>query len=76
MNRETILDQFWGMYEIMGVSLVDMQMWQWLYAHPKATAKELKEAYDSLHENNLIEFNKVYIKLTEAKEAYFAPKEN
>ena len=44
MNRETILDQFWGMYEIMGVSLVDMQMWQWLYAHPKATAKELKEA--------------------------------
>ena len=38
--------------------------------------KELKEAYDSLHENNLIEFNKVYIKLTEAKEAYFAPKEN
>ena len=38
--------------------------------------KELKEAYDSLHENNLIEFNKVYIKLTEAKEAYFSPKEN
>lgn len=37
------LDAFWSMYEIMGVSLLDMQMWQWLYAHPKATAAELKE---------------------------------
>ena len=44
MNRETVLDQFWGMYEIMGVSLVDMRMWQWLYDHPKATAAELREA--------------------------------
>ena len=37
------LDHFWSMYEIMGVSLVDMAMWQWIYAHPKATAKELCE---------------------------------
>ena len=37
-------DMLWGMYEIMGVSLVDMRMWQWLYAHPKATAAELREA--------------------------------
>lgn len=44
MDREAVLDQFWGMYEIMGVSLVDMQMWQWLYAHPKATAAELRDA--------------------------------
>ena len=44
MNRETVLDQFWGMYEIMGVSLVDMRMWQWLYDHPKTTASELREA--------------------------------
>ena len=44
MNRETVMDQFWGMYEIMGVSLVDMRMWQWLYAHPKANAAELREA--------------------------------
>ena len=45
VNRdgEDILDAFWSMYEIMGVSLVDMQMWQWLYANPKATAKELCE---------------------------------
>ena len=37
-------DMLWGMYEIMGVSLVDMRMWQWLYANPKATAAELREA--------------------------------
>ena len=35
------MDQFWSMYEIMGVSLVDMAMWQWVYAHPDASAKEL-----------------------------------
>ena len=39
-----VLDQFWSMYEIMGVSLVDMAMWKWIYAHPKASAKELCEA--------------------------------
>ena len=43
-NSETVYDQFWSMYEIMGVSLVDMAMWQWIYAHPKATPKELCEA--------------------------------
>ena len=37
------LDIFWGCYEIMGVSLVDMYSWHWLYAHPDATAAELKE---------------------------------
>ena len=38
------LDIFWSLYEIMGVSLVDMKMWQWLYANPNATAVELREA--------------------------------
>jgi len=44
MDREAVYDAFWGMYEIMGVSLVDMQVWRWLYDHPKADAAELKEA--------------------------------
>ncbi|MBO4361467.1 MAG: hypothetical protein J5823_01660 [Paludibacteraceae bacterium] len=44
MTKDEVLDQFWSMYEIMGVSLVDMTMWRWIYAHPKATAKELCEA--------------------------------
>lgn len=37
------LDNFWGCYEIMGVSLVDMKVWQWLYENPNATASQLKE---------------------------------
>ena len=44
MPKDEVLDQFWSMYEIMGVSLVDMSMWKWIYAHPKATPKELCEA--------------------------------
>ena len=43
-ERDAVFDQFWSMYEIMGVSLVDMAMWQWIYAHPEATPKELCEA--------------------------------
>jgi hypothetical protein len=38
------LDIVWSCYEIMGVSLVDMNVWKWLYEHPDATAGELKEA--------------------------------
>lgn len=41
-STSSVLDQFWSMYEIMGVSLVDMTMWRWLYAHPEAIAAELK----------------------------------
>lgn len=38
------LDLFWNCYEIMGVSLVDIQVWQWMYEHPNADAYELKDA--------------------------------
>jgi hypothetical protein len=38
------LDSFWNSYEIMGVSLLDMKVWHWLYDHPQATAAELKQA--------------------------------
>ncbi len=44
MDDNTVLDIFWGAYEIMGVALVDLKTWQWLYAHPKATATELRDA--------------------------------
>ena len=43
-HSEQLFDLLWGMYEIMGVSLVDMRMWQWLYANPNADAAELREA--------------------------------
>ena len=39
-----VLDQLWGTYEIAGVSLVDMRIWHWMYAHPDATPAELKQA--------------------------------
>ncbi|HPA96373.1 MAG TPA: hypothetical protein PLQ31_03415 [Thermoanaerobaculia bacterium] len=38
------LADLWATYEIAGVSLVDMRMWRWLYAHPEATAAELRQA--------------------------------
>lgn len=38
------LDIFWGCYEIMGVSLVDIKTWQWMYANPNATAHQLRDA--------------------------------
>ncbi len=38
------LTNFWANYEIMGVSLVDMKVWEWMYANPLATPSQLKEA--------------------------------
>jgi hypothetical protein len=42
------LDNFWSLYEIMGVSLVDIGIWKWLYANPGATAVALKEAANNI----------------------------
>ena len=44
----TELDIFWGSYEIMGVALVDISVWKWMYANPKADAKMLKDAVNSI----------------------------
>jgi hypothetical protein len=38
-----VLDNVWSAYEIMGVSLVDIKVWEWMYQHPEATAEELKQ---------------------------------
>ena len=37
--------------------------------------KELKEAYDSLHESNLDEFEKIYLSLVEKRRKYYGLKE-
>jgi hypothetical protein len=39
-----VLGQFWQAREIAGVSLVDMEAWRWLYAHPDATPADFREA--------------------------------
>jgi hypothetical protein len=44
LSADEIFDQFWSMYEIMGVSLVDMAMWRWIYDHPDATPEQLCNA--------------------------------
>jgi oligoendopeptidase F len=39
-----VYDKAWQLYEIAGVSLLDISVWKWLYANPNANSKELKEA--------------------------------
>jgi len=43
-QRAGCLATLWNTYEIAGVSLVDMRVWRWLYAHPDATPAALREA--------------------------------
>jgi hypothetical protein len=43
-RRKEALGVLWNTYEIAGVSLVDMGVWNWLYRHPDATPAELREA--------------------------------
>jgi hypothetical protein len=47
-NREAdkmeTLDAAWSLMEIMGVSMVEMKVWKWLYQNPEATPESLKEA--------------------------------
>jgi hypothetical protein len=38
------LNDFWATYEICGVSMVDMQVWHWMYDHPQATPVQLRDA--------------------------------
>ena len=42
-NKNDVMDKAWQLYEIAGVSLLDIEIWKWLYAHPNATSQELKE---------------------------------
>jgi hypothetical protein len=38
------LDAFWSTYEISGVGIVDIRLWDWMYAHPEATPATLRAA--------------------------------
>ena len=38
------LNRFWHTFEIAGVALLDMELWQWMYKHPDATPARLREA--------------------------------
>ncbi len=43
-HRNEVLDTFWNTFEIAGSSLVELDVWHWLYDHPDATAQELRDA--------------------------------
>jgi hypothetical protein len=43
-ERLKALETFWSAREIAGASLVDMEAWDWLYAHPDATPAQFREA--------------------------------
>ena len=38
------LNAAWSLMEIMGVSMVEMKVWKWLYENPEATPASLKES--------------------------------
>jgi hypothetical protein len=40
----SVLDNFWNTFEIAGVSLVDVDVWHWMYRNPDATPAQLREA--------------------------------
>ncbi len=42
------LDAAWSLMEIMGVGMVDMKAWKWLYANPDATPVQFREAVISI----------------------------
>jgi hypothetical protein len=43
-ERLRVLNVFWNTWEIAGSALVELDVWHWLYAHPGASAAELREA--------------------------------
>ncbi len=43
-ERLRVLNDFWSTFEIAGVALVDIEVWHWMYAHPKAKPAELRDA--------------------------------
>lgn len=43
-ERLRVLNDFWMTWEIAGVALLDIAVWHWLYEHPNATPKQLREA--------------------------------
>jgi len=43
-RKNAALNDLWSAYEIGGVSLVDMGVWRFMYAHPDATPAQLREA--------------------------------
>jgi len=59
------LDTFWNVYESMGVSLVDMYIWKWMYENPDASPAQLKDAVIRIAKDV---WNKYFAELLGAKD--------
>ena len=46
-----VLNDFWAAYEIGGVALVEIDIWHWIYEHPRATSAQLREAAVAIARN-------------------------
>jgi hypothetical protein len=47
-EKMTTLNAGWTLMEIMGVGMVDMKTWKWLYQNPEATPEQLKAAIKTI----------------------------
>lgn len=47
-KRMEVLNSAWSLMEIMGVGMVDMKAWKWMYANPDATPAQLKDAVKNI----------------------------
>jgi hypothetical protein len=56
----------WTLMEIMGVSMVEMKVWKWLYENPEATPAALKEA---TLKNSLEVWNKYFAPVIGVKDS-------
>ncbi len=43
-RRMNALGDFWQTWEMAGVSLLELEVWRWMYANPEATPAQLREA--------------------------------
>jgi len=59
------LNDFWAMFEIAGVALVDMEVWHWMYEHPTTTPAQLKAATLDIAKNL---WNKYYAPVLNKKD--------
>jgi hypothetical protein len=65
-DRLRALSDYWQTFEIAGVALVDLAVWHWMYAHPKATPAELRAATVAIAKET---WNKYYAPIFGARDS-------
>jgi len=49
--NENILKKLWTLYEIIGVALTEIKIWEWMYDNPDTTVEKLKTAAVQISED-------------------------